>query len=571
MDNANIENDKQGVFVAIYARVSSEKQEKDGNIDSQIQALEKAVAENGDTIVRRYMDDGYSGELLERPDLDEMRNDASKGIFKKVYFLSPDRLARKSFYAAIVLEDLEKNGVRPVFINRPLGDSPEDKLLFGVQSLFSDYEKAKIADRMRRGKLYKINKGNVLGNVAPYGYRYVKNAETKNGKYKIVEEEAEIVRFIFSYYTSGECSGLGGIRKELFRKGIKSRDNSTKWAQSTVARIVSNETYIGTTFWGKSKSIEGKNGSNGYKRLKNNARIKKPREEWLPISVPSIITPELFAKTVEMRARNKSVSVNNVTHGYLVRGISRCLCGFPMYSKMCHGTAYYVCSKQRQDVPGQGVKCENSRHFRGQAIDDAVWEEFCKIALSPEMLMHRIKQKRSNRTGELANAQEQINFLDKKVETLQSKRERFIKLYADEVITLDEFKAQTAELQRQLETLNAKKLVLQRTVLEEPGSLPEETILKEFSERMQRVIANADFQTKQKVIRFFLSQILIQQNEATAKGFLPADLLNCVPTSTESKQRGHGYTAVTGDCVPMTTLSQSSGSLIGRSMKQRSA
>jgi site-specific DNA recombinase len=154
-------------LAAIYCRVSSERQEKEGTIQSQIAELESIAKQNGDTIVERYLDDGYSGELLERPALDKLRNDAAKRIFGKVYILSPDRLARKHHYAAIVLEDLARFGVQVIFSTRPVGESVEDRLLFDIQSVFADYEKAKILDRLRRGKIFKIKQGNVVGNVAP--------------------------------------------------------------------------------------------------------------------------------------------------------------------------------------------------------------------------------------------------------------------------------------------------------------------------------------------------------------------------------------------------------------------
>ena len=71
------------------------------------------------------------------------------------------------------------------------------------------------------------------------------------------EVEAKVVYLVFDYYTGDECSGLGGLRRELYQRGIKNRSGSNKWSQSTVAKIISNETYIGTTYWGKFKSVEG--------------------------------------------------------------------------------------------------------------------------------------------------------------------------------------------------------------------------------------------------------------------------------------------------------------------------
>jgi site-specific DNA recombinase len=88
-------------------------------VESQVGELAEIAKGNGDVIVERYLDDGYSGELLARPALDRLRNDARRGLFSKVYILSPDRLARKHHYAAIILEDLGRHGIKVVFANRP--------------------------------------------------------------------------------------------------------------------------------------------------------------------------------------------------------------------------------------------------------------------------------------------------------------------------------------------------------------------------------------------------------------------------------------------------------------------
>src|SRR5437879_13371529 len=101
-----------------------------------------------------------------------------------------------------------------------------------------------------------MKQGNVLGNVPPYGYKYVKAENSRRAWYEVNEGEAEVVRFIFLCYTNGECSGIGGLRRELYRRNIKNRHGSNRWSQSMVARILSNETYTGTTHWGKYRRSE---------------------------------------------------------------------------------------------------------------------------------------------------------------------------------------------------------------------------------------------------------------------------------------------------------------------------
>ncbi len=120
--------------VAIYARVSSEKQEKQETIQSQIAALRDFAARKGYIVVDDYIDEGYSGEMLARPDLDRLRDDAAKKSFEAVLVYSPDRLARKYIYQELIRIELKKHSVDVIFINNPeSNDKPETKLLEGMK------------------------------------------------------------------------------------------------------------------------------------------------------------------------------------------------------------------------------------------------------------------------------------------------------------------------------------------------------------------------------------------------------------------------------------------------------
>ena len=528
-------------LAAIYCRVSSERQEKEGTIQSQLSELERIAAENGDIVVGRYLDDGYSGELLERPALDKLRNDAGKKLFDKVYILSPDRLARKHHYAAIILEDLARHGVKVIFSNRPVGESVEDRLLFNIQSVFADYEKAKILDRLRRGKIFKMKQGNVLGNVPPYGYKYVKAENSRRAWYEVNEGEAEVVRFIFSCYTSGECSGIGGLKRELYRRNIKNRHGSNRWSQSMVARILSNETYTGTTHWGKYRSVEN-GAARGYRRLKNTARVRRSREEWLPIKVPPMIDDTTFSAAKAKRASNKCLSCSTVRHNYLLKGLMRCQeCGSLMYSKSCHGTSYYVCGKKRNSFPDD-APCGNTRHFRGEPLDEAIWTEFRRIILSPDVLLDRVRHRALDGAGEKQAVEIQMSALNTKILGLQEKRRKLIDAYTNDIIPMGELRNRIDELENEIKVLRSEQNVLSDQQASEPAKdIPDEAKLAAFTAQVKQVIDGDDFQMKQRLVRHFLNSITLSDQEATVSASLPRTL-SCVPMSTASSQLGQGYT-----------------------------
>ena len=162
---------------AIYARVSSARQAKDETIGSQLAALRDHAGTSGLEVPEEWVfaDEGHSGATLVRPGLEALRDLAAQGCLNVVLVYSPDRLARKFAYQALLIEELARCGVRVEFVKGPRGDSPEDQLLVQFQGMFAEYEKAQLMERYRRGKAWRAKTGsvNVLGG-APFGYRYVR-------------------------------------------------------------------------------------------------------------------------------------------------------------------------------------------------------------------------------------------------------------------------------------------------------------------------------------------------------------------------------------------------------------
>jgi len=158
--------------VAIYARVSSQRQAKEHTISSQLDALNRHIAGDGLECDQElcFVDDGFSGSSLIRPGLERLRDQAAAGAIDRLYVLSPDRLSRKYAYQVLSVEELARCGVEVIFLNNPIGKDPEENLLLQVQGMIAEYERAKIMERSRRGKQHAARRGsiNVLSG-APYG------------------------------------------------------------------------------------------------------------------------------------------------------------------------------------------------------------------------------------------------------------------------------------------------------------------------------------------------------------------------------------------------------------------
>lgn len=244
------------MVAAIYARVSSEQQAEAATIDSQVTALLERIVTDGLTLEseRRFLDEGYSGATLIRPALERLRDVAAAGAIDRLYVHSPDRLARKYAYQVLLLDELQRCGVEVIFLNHPLGKTPEEDLLLQVQGMVAEYERAKILERSRRGKLHAARQGsvNVLSG-APYGYRYVSCREGDGeARYEIVLEEARLIRQIFEWVGRDGLS-IGEVCRRLKKQGIPSPRGKSYWDRTTVWGHLKNSAYRGNAIFGKTR------------------------------------------------------------------------------------------------------------------------------------------------------------------------------------------------------------------------------------------------------------------------------------------------------------------------------
>jgi site-specific DNA recombinase len=181
---------------AIYARVSSARQKEQETIGSQTAALRAHAEQLGLDVPEPWVfeDEGHSGASLVRPALERLRDLVGQIPVDVLLVYSPDRLARKYAYQALLIEEFGKAGTSVVFVKGPHSDSPEDALLVQFQGMIAEYERAQILERTRRGKTHRAKAGtvNVLSG-APFGYRYVRKSDHADACYEIVPHEAAVV------------------------------------------------------------------------------------------------------------------------------------------------------------------------------------------------------------------------------------------------------------------------------------------------------------------------------------------------------------------------------------------
>jgi len=329
-------------MVAGYARVSSEQQAKSGTIDSQIASLRERIAADGEQIAEEmlFIDAGVSGATLIRPQLERLRDHAAIGLVDRLYVLSPDRLSRKYAHQVLLMEELAACGVEVVFLNHAGGTSAEEEMLLQMQGMISEYERAKIMERNRRGKLHGAKRGsiNVLS-TAPYGYRYNRKQDVTPAQYLIDLRQAGVVRQIFHWIGVDRLS-IGEAVRRLDEAGIETYTGKAHWDRSVIWGMLQNPAYMGRAAFGKTKSQDPlprvrASRHSAETRKKAYSAIRTDRREWIEIPVPAIVSEDLFLAVQEQLDENrKQARQRRGGAAFLLQGLTVCgHCHYAYYGK----------------------------------------------------------------------------------------------------------------------------------------------------------------------------------------------------------------------------------------------
>src|SRR5882757_6122584 len=342
-------------IAAIYARVSSDKQREESTIASQTAALIEFARSRGYQVPAEWVfeDEGYSGASLVRPGLERLRDLAAEGQIEAVLVHASDRLSRKYAYQVLLIEELGRHGVETIFVKAPQGATAEDQLLVQFQGMIAEYERAQILERSRRGKRHRAHSGEVsVMSGAPYGYRYIRKTDEAPAAYTVLEAEARVVQRVYEIYTV-EGLSIGEITRRLNAEGIPTRKASARWERSTVWAILRNSAYRGVACFGKTRVSARTRVLRPLRRRgvitpSTTAGHERPREEWIEIPVPALVSEDRFARAQELLQENKIRSRRRTIEPSVVQGLVSCQkCGYA-FSRVSTRTSarkihYYKC------------------------------------------------------------------------------------------------------------------------------------------------------------------------------------------------------------------------------------
>ncbi|XNR94431.1 recombinase family protein [Streptomyces sp. R-74717] len=519
--------------VAIYARVSSARQKKDQTIGSQTAALRAHAAEQRLELPEEWVfeDEGHSGATLVRPALERLRDLVAQVGVDVVLCYAPDRLARKFAYQALLVEEFARAGTRVEFVRGPRGDSPEDQLMVQFQGMFAEYEKAQLMERYRRGKTYRARSGavNVLGG-APFGYRYLRKTPECGATYEIVESEAALVVELFRRYTDDGAS-IADLTRWLTDSGTPTRTGKTRWDRSVVWGMLKNPAYQGQAAFGKTQILHESPGLNRRARLEGRSTPRavktadRPREEWITIPVPALVTPATFERAAQRLADNKRFASRNSKVPSLLQGLSACVsCGYGYYRTSTTTSSgkkiyYYRCLGSDDYRYAGGRVCTN-KPVRADYLDTVVWDHIIGMLADPHLIRSEI-DKRLDLARTSDPATRQRSRLELALAKATAAITRVIEAFQEQLVTIDELRARMPGLRARESNLRGQLDTLEAQLADRDAYLKLADDLEGFLAQLRENAGTAEVPERQRVLRLLVKDVLVGPEKITIRHRIP--------------------------------------------------
>jgi site-specific DNA recombinase len=457
-----------------------------------------------------------------------VRDLAAEGQIQVVLAYSPDRLSRKYAYQILLIEEFARHGVETLFVKSPQGNSPEDQLLVQFQGMIAEYERAQILERSRRGKRHRAQAGEVsVLSGAPYGYRYMRKTDEALAAYLIDEVEASVVRRVYEMYTVDGLS-IAEITRKLNHEGIPPR-KASRWECSVVWGILRNPAYRGVACFGKTRlSARAQmrpQRRRGVTTPSTTAGHQRPREEWIEIPVPALVTEETFARAQELLYHNKVRSRRRTIAPSVVQGLVGCAkCGYAFSRTSTQTSArkihYYKCIGSDSWRKLGGPVCDNSQFIRQELLDHIVWNEVVRLLEDPGLIQQELARRlEAARTSDPTRKREQS--LQRELSHVGKGIERLLTAYQEELLSLEQLRERMPMLRQRQQALRAELQAIADPANDRATFLRLAETLTAFLMRLRSAAETLSVIERQKIVRLLIKEILVGEDTITIRHSIP--------------------------------------------------
>lgn len=451
--------------IAAYCRVSTEKEAQIDSLEKQIEFFNEFTKKNGYELYKLYADEGISGKQIKhRKQFQQMMEDAKHKKFEKVVVKDVSRFARNTVDLLQSVRELKSYGVQVDFLNNGEVMEGGSEFILTILGAMAQQESANMSKRVKFGKDITAQKGRVPNLV--FGYDKIPN---ERYTLKINEEEAKIVKEIFESYV---YKGIGTtkIAWDLNDRGIRTKKTKSKWVQTSIVRMLKNPIYTGRVTNKKSEVTDFITGT----------RKDLPEEEWIVVerSEMRIISYELFNRAQEILAqRSNEFKLNNK------REKTEYVFSTLIYCKHCGYSFRRIKRKYKEDGPeyirwvcsgrnSMGVNhCPNTTVIDEEELLNAIKIYLKSIIKNKKNFMKTVEKEFEKITKLRENNERSEESLLKEIEKVTVKKQKYMEMFQNEIINIQELKKYTnplnediARLERELKLITSE--IKEKDVLE---------------------------------------------------------------------------------------------------------
>ncbi len=494
---------------AVYARVSSERQDVDLSVAAQLRALHEYAQKNNFAIVRQYVDEAESGRVADRPQFRKMIDEGSSNHapFNVILVWKFSRFTRKREHAVAFKAQLRRKGIRVVSITEQAEDNATGRLLEGIIESVDEYYSENLAQEVVRGMREAASRGFWVAPVAPYGYRkvHVQDGAKKRPVLELDPPRDAVVRRIFSAALSG--TSILDITKTLNNEGIASPDGK-RWMKTTVHRMLGNEAYTGTLVWGTT--------------AKDNTPPVRVEDAF-----PAIVS-QLEFKRVEKMLCSKAPKVTHprrTASPYLLSGILTCQsCGKALSAAEAKGGryTYYVCHSLLKRGSGTCATPRlNAKHFEHLIVD-----QIRQHILTESNMRDLVKMVNEEMDSVIREQQERVEAADAELADIRRRMDRLWELVEKTDLTTEEILPRIRHHLENQERLEQAADEARSILALRRANVQDVERIAAYAREMSEFLMESELTETKSFIRSFVKEITVRPGKAVIHYAIPTPLDN---------------------------------------------
>ena len=503
---------------ALYARVSSDRQDVDLSVAAQLRALRDYASKNGYMVAREYVDEAESGRIADRPEFRKMIDEAAKSEapFREILVWKFSRFTRKREHAVAFKSMLRRKGVRVVSITEQADDTPTGKLLEGIIESVDEFYSENLAQEVTRGMREAASRGFWVASRTPYGYArvMVQDGAKKRPTLEPDQDASPIVKRIFDLAEAGR--GMTDITRTLNDEGIASPTGKL-WGKTSVHAILRNEVYTGTLVWGANAKDKA-----------DPVRVNK--------AFPSIISKAQFRRVSRlMRSRApKRTHPRRVGSSYLLSGLVKCkTCNRALSGQDSKSGqfSYYVC----QSLMKRGSGACDAPRLNARRFEEMVVGKIRSNILTEGNIRELVKVVDEEMDGVAREQSKMLETIDSELADVRRRLDRLYNLVETTDLDMADVTPRIRDHRERQERLEASAQEARAILSQRRTVLDDVDTIAAYAQDMSEFLNESELTERRAFIETFVKEIVVMPGNALMRYTVPMPDDSLIPGGVAEK------------------------------------